>query len=341
VSDAAQLGNDLARAFQIATTPRPGPVHLSLPFDLLETVVEQRADSVPPTGEFQPTAGQVDDGAIEKLCDQLCEAKRPLILAGPAMMRSRALEGLCSFAKTAGLPVIGMESPRGVNDPSLGAFAEILPQADAIVLLGKKLDFTLWLDGKPAPSSDCRLIQFDPDEDVLELTRRIVDDRSRLISCDVADPIVVAEKFMESAAKTDWTASDWCEEVQSAIAYRPADWPMIKNPDGPMHAVEVCRAVQDLLSDDDQAVLISDGGEFGQWAQACVHAPHRIINGPSGAIGSAIPFALAARLAFPDSRVVTMLGDGTFGFHPAEFDTAVRYGLPFIAVVAGPIPDSS
>jgi acetolactate synthase-1/2/3 large subunit len=59
----------------------------------------------------------------------------------------------------------------------------------------------------------------------------------------------------------------------------------------------------------------------------------RLVNGPAGAIGSGIPFALAARLAYPDSIVITHVGDGTFGFHAMEFDTAVRYGLPFVAVV--------
>ena len=80
-------------------------------------------------------------------------------------------------------------------------------------------------------------------------------------------------------------------------------------------------------------MLISDGGEFGQWVQACLSAKHRIINGPSGSIGSALPFALAARLAYPDSVVLSFLGDGTVGFHAMEFDTAVRYELPFVAVV--------
>jgi acetolactate synthase-1/2/3 large subunit len=82
-----------------------------------------------------------------------------------------------------------------------------------------------------------------------------------------------------------------------------------------------------------EPVLIADGGEFGQWAQACVSAPTRLINGPSGSIGSALPFALAARLARPDATIVAMLGDGTFGFHLAEMDTAVRAGLPFVAVI--------
>jgi acetolactate synthase-1/2/3 large subunit len=78
---------------------------------------------------------------------------------------------------------------------------------------------------------------------------------------------------------------------------------------------------------------VSDGGEFGQWAQACLSAPQRVINGPAGSIGSALPFAAAAKLAFPRSRVVAMLGDGTFGFHLSEVDTAVRYGLDYLAVI--------
>jgi acetolactate synthase-1/2/3 large subunit len=94
----------------------------------------------------------------------------------------------------------------------------------------------------------------------------------------------------------------------------------------------VCREVQKLLDKPD-AVLVSDGGEFGQWAQACLRAPRRVINGPAGSIGSALPFAAAAKLAFPHAPVVAMLGDGTFGFHMAEIDTAVRYGLGYVAVV--------
>jgi acetolactate synthase-1/2/3 large subunit len=99
-----------------------------------------------------------------------------------------------------------------------------------------------------------------------------------------------------------------------------------------VHPVELCREVEKLLDASD-AVLVSDGGEFGQWAQACLGAPRRIINGPAGAIGSALPFAAAAKLACPDARVVAMLGDGTFGFHMAELDTAVRHRLNYVAVI--------
>ena len=59
----------------------------------------------------------------------------------------------------------------------------------------------------------------------------------------------------------------------------------------------------------------------------------RVINGPAGSIGSSIPMAIAARAAAPHSPVIAVMGDGTFGFHMAEFDTAVRCNLPFVAVV--------
>jgi acetolactate synthase-1/2/3 large subunit len=64
-----------------------------------------------------------------------------------------------------------------------------------------------------------------------------------------------------------------------------------------------------------------------------VDARVRITNGPGGAIGGGVPFAIAARLARPDARVVLSTGDGSFGYHLAEYETAVRERAPFIAVV--------
>jgi acetolactate synthase-1/2/3 large subunit len=98
-----------------------------------------------------------------------------------------------------------------------------------------------------------------------------------------------------------------------------------------MHPLRVCAGIQPLL--DRGAVLVADGGEFGQWIQAGCEAGTRMINGLSGSIGSAIPLALAARLRHPDRAVIAALGDGTFGFHAFELDTALRAGLPIVAVV--------
>lgn len=280
VQSAGSLGGDLGRALREARSGRPGPVHLSVPQDVLEAVVDMEipvdfAATQPPSAPFPAT---------------LLEASRPLVIAGPAMMRDPALRAL---EKASGVPVIGMESPRGVNDPSLGRLSEVLAQADAVLLLGKRLDFTLKFGAAFAPG--CRLTHAD----------------------------ALPQFPLKKAPGT------WLDEVRAALAYRPPEW---KSIDGSLHPVVVCRAVQKLLEAPD-AVLVCDGGEFGQWAQACLFAPKRVINGPAGSIGSALPFAAAAKLAFPGAPVVAMLGDGTFGFHMSEIDTAVRYGLGYIAVI--------
>ena len=100
-----------------------------------------------------------------------------------------------------------------------------------------------------------------------------------------------------------------------------------------VHPVELCRAIAPHIQQNPNAVLVCDGGEIGQWPQAVLAPARRIINGVAGSIGAAIPFAIAARLAEPDAPVIAVMGDGTFGFHMAEFDTAVRYRAPFVAVV--------
>ena len=111
-----------------------------------------------------------------------------------------------------------------------------------------------------------------------------------------------------------------------AIAFRPAEWDALPT-------VRALRSLQPVLDGHPDAVFVCDGGEFGQWAQACLSAPHRVINGVAGSIGASLPFALGARCAVADAPILAFMGDGTFGFHPAEIDTAVRHGLPFVAIV--------
>ena len=145
----------------------------------------------------------------------------------------------------------------------------------------------------------------------------------------LADPLEAAAQLARLSGNV---RSDWCNEVGAAVRWRPAEWTTIAG-NGALHPAEIGRAVQLQIDRSKDAVLVANGGEFGQWAQACVSAPTRIINGPAGAIGSALPFAIAAKLARLEASVFAMLGDGTFGFHMAEFDTAVRAKLPFVAVV--------
>ena len=327
---AETLGEDMARALRIARSGRPGPVHVSLPFDVLETKVEGTAAVA--TGDAAPAAQRLGTSAVDAVLAELTRAHRPLVLVGPAMANGAGRAARERLAEAAGVPVVCMESPRGVNDPALGAFADVLREADLVVLLGKQLDFTLRFGAPPALAGACRFIVIDPEPAALQRALSTLASPERVPLSAVADPLVAAGELIERSRVTG--PQQWAREVDSAIRFRPAEWKtLVSRSEGALHPVEVGRAVQQVIDRAREAVLIVDGGEFGQWAQACTSAPTRLINGPGGSIGSAIPFALAARIARPDATVVAMLGDGTFGFHLAEIDTAARARLPFLAVI--------
>ena len=322
--DAARLGDDVARALAIARSGRPGPVHVSLPGDLLEAhVAISRAAATPAEPETAPAP--IADSAVRAILGLLAEARRPLILVGPAMGRPPRWARVERFGALTGVPALVMESPRGVNDPWLHLAAMRLSEADVVLLLGKRLDFAVRFGEPPAFAADCRLVQIDGEPSALRPGGRVV-------TAVEADPVAALDRLHEGAAAMTWRRHTWGEELLAARRAEPADWRALRrSPGRPMHPLRVCAALQPLL--DRGAILVADGGEFGQWAQAGLEAEVRLINGLSGSIGSAVPLACAAKLARPERDVVAVVGDGTFGFHALELDTALRYGLPILTVV--------
>ena len=102
---------------------------------------------------------------------------------------------------------------------------------------------------------------------------------------------------------------------------------------GRLHPAEVFRALRLTSSAIPETVLICDGGEFAQWGQSMLPARRRMINGVAGAIGCSLPFALAARSSSLRRRCSPCSATARIGFHLAEFETAARRNLPFVAVV--------
>jgi acetolactate synthase I/II/III large subunit len=326
------LGTELARAVRVARSGRPGPVHLSLPSDLLDETVEDSGALWPIASAFAAEIRALSEASADAALAALAGAERPLILAGPMLCTAPGHALLRRLAAATGVPAIGMESPRGINDPRLGAFSEVLARADFILLLGKPHDFTLRFADPPYVDPACRFIVFDPNPRLIERVAR--EKAARLISSAIADAIPAAELLIKHADSASKRPREWAKEVEAATAYRPTAWSTLKSATtGKLHPLELCRAIARILQRDADAVLVCDGGEIGQWPQGVLASRRRVINGVAGSIGAAIPFAIAARLAEPRAPVIAVMGDGTFGFHMAEFDTAVRYKLPFVAVV--------
>jgi acetolactate synthase-1/2/3 large subunit len=328
-ASAEMLASDVVKAIALARGGRPGPVHVSLPTDVLEG--RSRGEGHSSEGWNPATEAERIPVSFDAapFLSRLSSAKRPLILAGPSACTKRGRAQMASLEALTGVPVVCMESPRGIADPGLGAFAQVLSQADCILLLGKRLDFTLKFGRAPAIAADCSFAQVDPEDDEIARTRRAVGER--LVHSAIADAFDAAQAIMKQAT---FVKSGWLDEVRSAIDFRPAAWDTAASsiPER-LHPVQALRPMQAMLDAHPDSVFVCDGGEFGQWAQACLRSPNRVINGVAGAIGPALAFALAARIAKPSAPVIAAMGDGTFGFHASEIDTAVRYGLPFLAVV--------
>jgi acetolactate synthase I/II/III large subunit len=324
------LAEDIGRAISIARSARPGPVHLSLPSDLLDASVAASLISWPKPHQL-PGVG-LHEGVADAVLSAMQAATKPVILAGPHLSNRQGRWLLAELEQVTGVPSVVLESPRGVADATIGAFADILRQADLLVLLGKALDFTLRWAEPPVASTVVRVISIDPDGRLVARAAR--EKGERLLIGAVADSIPAARMLIARADRFAPRPTAWLAQVRAAIDERPGSWKDFASAvPGKLHPTEVFNALQPVVSCDPQTILICDGGEFAQWGQSLLKAPRRLINSVTGAIGAGLPFALAARLLDREAPIFAIMGDGTFGFHMAEIETAVRRQLPFVVVI--------
>jgi acetolactate synthase-1/2/3 large subunit len=329
-SAAATLGDDIGKAIGIATSGRPGPVHLSLPSDLLEERVESNAIVWPDTRRSAVTAPVLAEAVADAVLAAIAHAERPIIFAGPQLSNpgGRALLNRLEAATKA--PAVILESPRGLADATLGALSDLLRRIDLIVLLGKALDFTTRWASDPAFDPGVRLIAIDPEAALVE--RAASEKGERLLLGCIANIRNAAETLIARAAMARTRQPDWLIEARAALDHRPAAWAsVVAENAGRLHPAEVFRTLRPYIERNADAVLVCDGGEFAQWGQGMLPVRRRLVNGVAGAIGASLSFALSARLL--EAPVFAILGDGTIGFHLAEFETAVRRRLPFVAVL--------
>jgi acetolactate synthase-1/2/3 large subunit len=150
----------------------------------------------------------------------------------------------------------------------------------------------------------------------------------------VGDPGSVLGQLLAAARERSWPRSGWRAELEAVREAALARHEALERADAvPLHPLRVVAAVRAALRAGDCLAL--DGGEFARWARwGLAGGPFEfLVNGKLGGLGSGIPFAIAAALARPAARAVAFVGDGTFGFHAMELDTAVRHGVPCVVVV--------
>ena len=316
-----RIGHDLASAIALAKSGRPGPVHLSLPEDILTATIEESQDLTPEQFTLENVSlGNADLPSVLSIIDR---AEYPVIITGPSLHPSRAPGVADRLMKALNIPVICMQSPRGLNDPALGKIRDVIAEADSLILIDKDVDFTLASgDLEHVPANNIVLIASNA-ESIAHASTMLA---GRLKWGCIADPLVAAQILTD--VTTIKGKSPWLRQVMKKIAVRP------KPPQSTdsMIAHQVMTTINTVMADANPIYVI-DGGEVGQWAQSVLPLDQALINGTSGAIGGSLPQAIGAALAQPKRPIIAIMGDGTAGFYLSELDTARRLGLKLIVVI--------
>ena len=330
----------LVMAWRIATSGRPGPVFLDIPIDVLFTPVSE--ENVPRLSRHEPGRRSVPAAeAMDRALDLLEQAERPAIFAGGGVMFSGAQEELRQFAAMTQTPVMANAKARGVVPEwsALGygsfAFAASPPvvraaggAADLVILLGARVGMFTGTGPRSSIPEGAKVIQLDIEPEEIGRAR----DVDIALVGDVRETLVALMDRARGRKFQDHTP--WLQALSAAkAAFRKLhDEPAAR--EEPIHQSRLAQEVADVIAGD--GIIVADGGETSLWMaeQAVVlNAGDFLTHGYLGCLGVGIPFAIAAKVAHPEKRVVAIVGDGSAGLNIAEFDTAVRHGIPIVVVV--------
>jgi acetolactate synthase-1/2/3 large subunit len=339
VHDIRRIPEFIARAMRLAFSGRRGPVHLTIPIDLQEHSVDENEVAFGAEVDYHGKASIFADPAlVHQAIALLRQAQKPLLIAGSAAGYTLSGEALQRFIETTRLPILTEEQSRGlISDDHPYAFgfferglnraAAKVRDADLVLLLGRKQDFTIGYCRPPHVAASAKIIQIDPAP--MEIGRN----RGVALGM-VGDVSSVLDQLTKEAEKHAWNELPWINELREARRAQ-AEWAeSLARAETPMHALFVHKTVKSILQPED--CLVFDGGDFCHFGRSFLPAlkPKRWLYVSSlGMLGSALPSALAAKVAYPDSRVIMLSGDGAFGFNAMEFDTAVRHKLNIVAIL--------
>ncbi len=331
----------LGESVRQALGGRPGPILLSMPEDLLDTPV---ADDIR-VDASRPGPARPNDEDVRAIIELLASAERPVILAGGGVLRARSSTELLRFAELLQVPVVAAwrradiisnDHPLYLGMAGFGSpptVRERLAAADAMLVIGCRLsEPTTWDDALPSPSTRWAHVDVEPARpaglptadltvtgDARTFLRAMND---RLAGKAVLDAALVHRRQAHNAAdRAAWEAASIVDADADA-------WT------GPgVHPGRVVTTLRRVLPDD--AILTTDAGNFASWAGRGFRfrRPGTFIGPTSGAMGYAVPAAIAAALIHRDRPVVALAGDGGLAMTMAELETATRESARIIVIV--------
>ncbi len=324
-----RLADYVATAARAAFSGRGGPVFLDVPMDVQFDVVDEDAIHWP--SRYRPASPQgAPDQTLTDIAGRLAGAERPVVFAG-AGLRGASAE-LAATVEALDAPAFLNSRARGslpYGHRLLGNYARsaAFASADLVLALGVDWDFRTGYGRKI--SEDATVVQIDGD------ATKIGWNRPAHVGV-VADPAEVLRQLAGMTAAFAHPGSRaWTAEILEVEAdKRRAAEVEAASDDFPLQPQRFARDVAAFFGRD--SIVAVDGGDIvsttARWLQVSRQG-HVLDAGRFGTLGTGAPFAIAAKVAFPDRLVGIVYGDGAFAFNGLEYDSMVRLGLPIIGVV--------
>lgn len=344
VHDARRMTELVRTAFREARSGRPGPVHLDVPQDVLNQIIEIADDRLDAIPEHYRQTGrpQADAALVAEAARLLAAAERPLIISGGGVARSQASEQLRALAATLGTAVTATQMGLGtVADDAPGfvghggviggeAMVRACREADIVLAVGCR--FSSWMgdDQGSLVRPPQKLIQIDIDPAMIGRTAEVTLGLQ-------GDAKAVIDQLAAALAghRPTKAALAWRDQAgQYRASYRAKLTSILSGPSDPMHPGVLAQEVGRHLPKD--SLVVFDGGHTSFWSNELTPTtrPGTRFHDPGlSLLGYGLPYAVALKLAHPQATVVNITGDGSFGFTLAELDTARRYGAAAITII--------
>jgi acetolactate synthase-1/2/3 large subunit len=323
---------------------RPGPVHLTIPQDVLTAPLAQGAQRPAPIGltEARPS-GAGEERSVRRACELLAEASKPVMLVGSGAFYARAWEPLRDLAQLTDIPIFSHIWDRGCIEQAIPQYVGVtrgghvtngalpkLAEADVVLVVGARIDYRVGQGRPPVFPADAKIIHLDADP--AEIHRNVPADVGL-----VGDPATLLRQLCQTSTRMGAaTHTEWLEEVRAARQALLDRWDGLGESDAwPLTSLRVCREIERFLPR--EITFLIDGGNIGQWAHLSLfdrHPSHWLTCGASGVVGWGLSGAIAAKMARPNHPLLLLSGDGAAGFNLSEIETALRFHAPYVAVIA-------
>jgi len=335
IYDARRIPDVVATAFREATAGRPGPVYLDLPGDVLGEKIEE--ESVVYPAAWRPAPRTLGDPAtVREAIALLARAERPVVLAGSGVWWSDGAKALQDFVEATGIPFYTTPISRGLIPEDhalafLNARSKAFTEADVVLAVGTRFNWVIQFGRPPRFAADMKVIHVDVNPAQLG--------HNRAVDVPIAgDARAVLEQLRAEAAGTiePKQYAAWTGKLCTLDAEKSAEMDKAMSADAtPIHPLRLCKEVRDFVRRD--AILVVDGQEilnYGRQAIPTYVAGHRLNSGALGTMGVGLPFGVGAKVAQPDTQVLVLHGDGSYGINAMEIDTAVRHKIPVVVVIS-------